>query len=518
MQKITQENRNELFLFVFAVFIIAACGFLYELLISTVSSYFLGNSIFHFSVTMGIFMFSMGIGSYFSKFIEKKLLYYFIIIEIMIGVVGGFSTFLLYLSFSVTEYYYLLALVLIVVIGGLVGLEIPLVARIIKKYCALKDVLANIFTFDYLGALVASLIFPMILLPYFGIMRTSFIVGILNLLVAFLIVFWFRKKLQKVKKYFFIVSFFIILLALGIAYSFKITGFLEQFIYQDDIIFTEQTPYQKIVVTAFKDDIRLFINGNIQFSSIDEYRYHESIVHIPLSIAQSKKNVLILGGGDGLVAREVLKYGEVESIKIVDIDPEMTTLGQENEIFKKLNDNSLNNDKVEIINEDAYNFIRESEEFFDVVIIDLPDPNDLSLGKLYSKEFYELLKRRMSYSGVVVTQSTSPFFAREPFWIINHTLESAFEEIIPYTVYVPSFGQWGFNMAINNIDDYEIDNFNNIEDHIDLEVETKFLNNENVLKLFIFDKDISEVETEVNTLDNQVLIQSYEKSWKYFNQ
>lgn len=516
MQKITQENRNELFLFVFAVFVIAACGFLYELLISTVSSYFLGNSIFHFSVTMGFFMFSMGLGSYFSKFIEEKLLHYFIVIEILIGVVGGISTLLLYLSFSVTEYYYLLAFILIIAIGGLVGLEIPLVARIIKKYCTLKDVLANIFTFDYLGALIASLIFPMILLPYFGIMRTSFIVGILNLLVAFLVVFWFRKKLKKVKLYFGSILFFIFLLILGILYSFKIVGSLEQFIYQDDIIFTKQTPYQKIVVTAFKNDIRLFINGNIQFSSIDEYRYHESIVHVPLSIAQSRKNILVLGGGDGMVAREILKYDDVESIKIVDIDPEMTKLGQDNEIFKRLNDDSLNDDKVKIINEDAYNFIQNSNEFFDVVIIDLPDPNDLSSGKLYSREFYELLKKRLSYGGVVVTQSTSPFFAREPFWIINHTLQSVFEDVIPYTAYIPSFGQWGFNMVINNSEDF--DELNDIESSIDLEVETEFLNDKNVLKLFIFDKDISEVDTEVNTLDNQILIQSYEKSWKYFNQ
>mgnify|MGYP001076406133 CR=1 FL=1 len=242
-----------------SVFIIAICGILYELLISSISSYFLGSSILHFSLTIGLFLSFMGLGAYISRFIsDKRLLDRFIIIEVWLGVIGGASGALLYVSYAITENYYLIAFLLLGSIGTLVGLEIPILTRIIRGYFNLKDTLAQVLSFDYLGALIASILFPLFLLPYLGLTRTSFFIGLLNLSVAL----------------FNVIGFFS---------AFTISGFFEQFLYQDDVVYTKQSPYQRLVITQWKDDTRLYINGNLQFSSIDEYRYHEALVQLGLN-------------------------------------------------------------------------------------------------------------------------------------------------------------------------------------------------------------------------------------------
>lgn len=505
-KKAIRQNR----FLVFAVLVIASCGIFYELLISTVSSYFLGNSITHFSITIGLFMFFMGVGAYISKFIQKRLIKIFVITELVIGFLGGLSAFLLYLVFSLTEYYYLAVFLIIAIISSLIGLEIPIVTRIVKKSSNVKTALANILAFDYLGALIASILFPIVLLPYFGIMKTAFFIGFLNLIIALLSVLNFRKYLKKYKRYLFINTLLIAILIAGFIYSFQFVNFFEKYLYEDQIIYSGQTQYQRIVVTKFKEDVRLYLNGNLQFSTIDEYRYHEPLVHIPMAAAPEKRSILVLGGGDGLAARELLKYEEVEEIKIVDIDKSMTDLAKDNKIFSELNQDSLINDKVEVINEDAYSFVKEDSNFYDVVIIDLPDPNDLGLGKLYSREFYSLLSKRLSRSGVVATQSTSPYFAKEAFWCIHNTMDEVFNHTTPYNSYVPSFGLWGFNLAANiPIDRSKI--------KLDSDIETKYLKNNDIEKLFIFEKDIDELETDINTLDNQALTEYYNESWEYWN-
>jgi spermidine synthase len=491
----------------FSVFVIASCGIFYQLLISTVSTYFLGSGVLYFSLTIGLFLFFMGVGSYLSKYIEKDLLEWFIRMEIFIGVIGGFSSFLLYYAFSVTQAYFFFSILVIASISTLMGLEIPIVVRILKERHTLKDTIAHILTFDYVGALVASVIFPLILLPYLGIMRTSFLIGFINILIATVGIYIFWNTLKKKRVYLAVSVMGLIILVAGFIFSFSITKFFENYAYQDRIIFTEQSPYQRIVVTKFKEDIRLFLNGNLQFSSVDEYRYHESLVHIPLSYVKQKEQVLVLGGGDGLVVRELLKYPEVQHITVVDIDPKITDFAKKNKFFLEMNEQSLLNTKVKIINEDALKFIENTEIFYNVVIIDLPDPEDPTLGRLYSKEFYERVKQRMSVDGLLVTQATSPYFAREAYWTIGVTLESEFSWVKPYTVYVPSFGQWGFFLAGKNIkDELPV-----------LKVPTRYLTSEIIPTLFIFDSDSSKVPAEVNTLSNQILVRKYEKSWENVN-
>jgi len=501
-----------------SVFIIASCGILYELLISSISTYFLGSSILQFSITIGLFMFFMGVGSYFSKFFHNQLLDWFVSIEIVLGTIGGFSSLILYFSYSLTENYYLVAFLQIAVLGTLIGLEIPLVARIINQYSTLKDTFADIFSFDYIGALLASVLFPLVLLPYMGIMRTSFLIGLLNLGVAIFNIQFFEKELTNSKGKKLVTLVLMGVLVAGFGYSFQISTFFEQFIYQDNIILSKQSPYQKIVVTEWNDDKRLFLNGSLQFSTTDEYRYHESLVHLPMALTQNREKILILGGGDGLAVREILRYKDVQHIDLVDLDAEVTDLAKSNPIFTALNQNSLTHAKVKIFNQDAFNFIKETNNRYSLIIIDLPDPHDTSLGKLYSKEFYEMVKKCLSADGLMITQSTSPYFAKKTFWCIETTLAEVFETVVPYTAYVPTFGQWGFVIASQNLGVSTQQQFiEKIQNRIQSEIgfsNLRFLTPEVVKSLFHFPKDLQKIEVETNTLDTQVIIQYYEESLK----
>lgn len=449
-------------------------------------------------------MFFMGVGSYLSKYLHADLLDRFIAIEIAIGLVGGMSALTLEAAYSLSEYYYLAAGLVIALISTGVGLEIPLVTRIVKANSNLHDAIANILAFDYLGALLASIAFPLVLLPYLGVVKTALVIGLINLAVAFLNISVFRTKLKRVAGLTTAALLSAVALGVGLYHSFAISSLLEKFIYQDPIIFASQSPYQRIVLTKFHDDTRMFLNGNIQFSSVDEYRYHEPLVHIPLSSIPNHEKVLVLGGGDGLAAREILKYSDVQQITIVDLDREVVDLASSHRVLKELNNNSLNDPRVSLVIEDAFGFLKRDNGLYSAIIIDLPDPNDFSVGKLYSREFYEIAKKRLAADGVLVTQSSSPYFAREAFWSIHNTLADVFPEVLPYTSYVPSFGLWGFNAALKRSFD---------PSQIEIKVPTRYLSEEVAKRLFVLDDDIGPLPSKINRLNNQALVEYYEKSW-----
>ncbi len=506
-----------------SVFIIAACGILYELLLSSISSYFLGNSILQFSLTIGLFLFFMGVGSFLSKYLKENLFETFITVEIILGVIGGISATSLYLTFAYSAHYYLYNFIFIALIGSLIGLEIPIVARIINKYSSLKETVAKVFSFDYIGALAASVLFPLVLLPWLGVIKTAFLIGIINLFIAFYNALFFRKILKNGVRQALISAALIVVFGVGIYFAPRIDDKLEQKIYQDRIIYKTQTQYQHIVVTRWNTDYRLFINGAIQFSSSDEYRYHESLVHLPMNLALTHEKILVLGGGDGLVIREILKYPDVKEVHLVDLDPAITDLAKTNDIFTKLNDNSMNDPRVKIFNEDAYNFIQKSSEVYSAIIIDLPDPNDTGLGKLYTKEFYMMLAGRLDKSGVLVTQATSPYFSNKAYWCVVHTLGEVFEHPLAYQTNVPTFGIWGFVAAGKPIDfQFKTDSVNfkkNIAETVNSRLETqafsknlRYLNSEIVPTMLTFERDLQESETEINLIGTQQLVKYYMQS------
>ena len=491
--------------------IISGCSIIYEVLISSVSSYLVGDSIKQFSITIGIYMCAMGVGSYISKFIRKSMFDWFVFVEIGVGFIGGISSIILFLSNIYLESYALIMYLQIIIIGTLVGLEIPLLTRIIESNTKnLRVTLSSIFSFDYIGGLIGSIAFPLLLLPNLGYFTTAFITGALNIVVSIIIIFSYKDYINNIK-IFKAISFITLgIMIFGSIFSENIAYSIENNLYRDKIILSTQTQYQKIVVTKHKDDLRLFINGNIQFSSMDEYRYHEALVHIPMSAVEKKEKILILGGGDGLAAREILKYKDVEKITLVDLDNEMVELCKTNNDIVKLNEGSLSNSKVNIINNDAYKFLENNKEIYDVILVDLPDPNDDSLNKLYTNIFYRLCANSLSEDGVMAIQSTSPYYAKNAFWCINKTLESEGLNVVPYHAQVPSFGDWGFQLASKK----EIN-----KENINLRVETKFLNKENIEGLFLFAEDeiVDKDSIITNTLSRPQLITYYleaEKNWR----
>src|SRR6185295_9838461 len=283
-----------------SVLLIASCGLVYELIAGTLASYLLGDSVMQFSTIIGSYLFAMGIGSALSRYIDRGLAYRFVWIELLLGVIGGFSSTFLFLAFAYTEGFQIIMYAVVVVIGVLVGLEIPLLMRIIRGRYHFRDVVAHVLTFDYLGALGASLLFPILLVPYLGLVRSAMLFGIINVAVALWSTYLFAKHLPSPRTLRVFSLVILCGLGVGMAEAKYISAAAEDNIYADEIIFSRDTRYQHIVLTRFKDDLRLFLNSHLQFSSRDEYRYHEALIHPGLSAVSVPRHVLVLGGGDGL--------------------------------------------------------------------------------------------------------------------------------------------------------------------------------------------------------------------------
>ena len=415
-KKQQSQNVEDQRLLLFSIFIIAGCSLIYELLISSLSTYLLGSSVVHYSVTIGLFLFFMGGGAWLAQFIKSNLLHHFIRIEIALGVIGGLSAVLLYGAYAWTDYYYPAMLIVIALISILIGMEIPLLTRVIEQDKGIRQGLSEVLATDYVGALLASLLFPFILLPYLGHLLTAFAIGSLNLIVALVVVWHFRKRLIKTKRLFLGAFIGLTLMLISSLFSDNFAQIFERSLYQDPVIFSKQSKYQKLVITEQGKDLRLFLNGNLQFSSLDEYRYHEPLVHLPASHSRVLERALVIGGGDGLAARELLKYPSLNEIVLVDLDSEVTALGLEFTKLRDLNKQALDNPKVKVHNADAWRWLEEQGDLFDVIIIDLPDPSNVDIARLYTTEFYKKIARRLSVDGIMITQASSPWVERKAFW------------------------------------------------------------------------------------------------------
>ncbi|MCU0499678.1 MAG: polyamine aminopropyltransferase [Anaerolineae bacterium] len=505
---VTQRERATLLI---SVLIISICALVYELIVGTLSSYLLGDSVTQFSITIGLFLFAMGLGSLLSRRIKGNELRWFIIVELLTGLFGGSAAAILYAVYATSlDYYYLVMIGVILSIGICIGLEIPLLMRIVAKRSELAKALSDVLSIDYIGALLGSLAFPLILLPTFGVNQTGFLIGLFNIMIAAINLYVFRDRLKPLERRVLagLSLIFVVIMIMGVSFSSLWVRFFEQGIYQDLIVYREQSTYQRLIMTRDGFDLRLYLDGNLQFSSRDEYRYHELLVHPVMGTARSRESVLILGGGDGMVAREVLKYPEVQRVLMIDLDPAMTDLARTYAPLREINADALHDPRLEVINTDAYRFIEETDEVFPVIIIDLPDPNNEALSKLYSRQFYRLLREHLSPDGAFVTQATSPYFVRSAFWTIVHTIRDAGFETLPLRTYVPSFGEWGFVIGTPHLTPNP-----RLIDGIAMRYLTPTL----LEGARYFDPDISEVPTDINTLDDPVLPQYYEDGWRQWD-
>lgn len=490
----------------FSVFVVASCGLAYELIAGALSSYLLGDSVTQFSTVIGTYLFAMGIGSWLSRYIERNLVARFVQVELMVGVLGGFSAAALFFVFAWFSAPFKLALYLAVFgIGVLVGLEIPLIMRILKRDLTFKDVVSQVLAFDYLGALAVSILFPLLLVPHLGLVRSGLLFGLLNVAVSLWALWLFRAQLHAAYGLKMQAATALAVLVAGFVGAGHFTSLAEAQLYADEIVYNESSPYQRIVITRWKDDLRLFLNNNLQFSSRDEYRYHEALVHPGLAALPGARRILVLGGGDGLAVREILKYPQIESITLVDLDPAMTSLFSTAEPLRRLNADALHAAKLKIVNADAAQWLEENDDVFDFVVVDFPDPSNFAIGKLYSAAFYRLLEKHMNAGALAVIQSTSPLYARQSFWCVVATLENVGFVATPYHALVPSFGEWGFVLAGRR----------GYVPPRDYPVETRFLSPETTTALFQFPKDMARVDAEVNRLNNQVLVRYFENEWRH---
>ncbi|MEL6541672.1 MAG: polyamine aminopropyltransferase [Pseudomonadota bacterium] len=488
-----------------SVFVVATCGLIYELLAGTIATYLLGDSVTQFSTVIGTYLFAMGIGSWFSRYIDGRLLAWFIRIEILIAFVGGTSAAALFLLFPLVNDFRPILYGLVLLIGFLVGLEIPLLIRILKDEFSFGDLVSNVLTYDYIGALAASLLFPLVLVPFVGLIRAGFVIGFVNILVALLLVFRLRKDralaLERLAAV--VVAG---LLVVGAVASEALQRLSEAGLYNDNLIYAKSSQYQRIVLTQNKGDIRLFLDGNLQFSSRDEYRYHESLVWPAMGRVAQPSRVLILGGGDGLALREVLREDAVREVTLVDLDPAITELFRAAPVLTRLNGDAFADPRVEVINADAFTWARDTDRQFDVILVDLPDPTNYSIGRLYSLTFYRNLGALLAPQGIMSVQSTAPYVSTQSFAMIGATLKAAGFETQGYHTYVPSFGDWGYTLASRS-------GFGAIGD---LPEDLRYFTPREEQRMREFPADMRADAPDINRLENQALVRLFTSEWRAY--
>ena len=536
-----------------SMFVMGGCGLAYEYTLSKMASDLLGNSVRQWAVIIGVMMFFMGVGADLQKYFSKhRLIEKLILTNLLVGLAGGFGPIaLLYVYATWPDGYLFFQYALISGIGLLIGFEIPLLTRINERSGQELSInLGGILKMDYIGALCGALAWVFVLPQFFSITESAFVLGILNLGAAMIALVYFRREVSARRWYGGTLVAGLLSLMLGLAAADEWTSFSEQNLYRDRILLSKTTPFQHIVLTRSPSgDTALYINGHLQFHSFDEHIYHEHLVHPALNVAPRRKNVLILGGGDGLALREVLRYPDVESVTLVDIDPAMTELASQHPILRAMNANSLASERVHILdtdavvagepillqvpnhrarhavdesgpivrvlNIDAVRFLEQVPGLFDVILIDFPDPNAPELSKLYSLQFYRLLRAKLALDGIFVQQSTSPVHATEAFLCIGRTLRAAGLAVVPYHDNIPSFGEWGWWIGGRD-DRFSERRLRQVMQNLEpFSVPTRYLTPELVGASLIFGRgQLETIETSINTVTRDAVYQYYLEAWQ----
>jgi spermidine synthase len=492
------------------VFLVASCGLVYELLAGAVASYLLGDSVTQFSLVIGLYLSAMGVGAWLSRFVEHELARRFIEVELTVALVGGLSAPAMFFAFGNTAAFRPLLFLDVFAIGVLVGLELPLLMRILEHEMQFKELVSRVLAFDYLGALFASILFPVVFVPYLGLVRTALVMGMVNAAVGVWGASLLRGHLGE-RRVGLQARGIVVLLVLSalVIKADSILGLAEERAHGEPVAYAKSTPYQRLVVTQGTQGFSLYINGNLQFASADEYRYHEALVHPAMLAVEKPRRVLVLGGGDGLAVREILKHDDVDHVTLVDLDPGMTALSKDVPALASLNEHAFDDSRVLVENADAFVWVLEREAEaprFDVVIVDFPDPNHLSLGKLYTRGFYQGLMNVLVADGALAVQATSPLFVRASYWTIVTTIEAAGFIAAPYHATVPSFGVWGFVLAKKKPFRPTL----SLSSSPTLSSRLRFLTDDVLQTSFSFPADMARVPAQVNRLDNQLLVRLYE--------
>ena len=501
-----------------ALFATGLSGIVAEYILSTLATYFLGDSVFQWTMILSTMLFSMGLGSRISTYFSTKILEKFLIAEFALSLLASTAALSTYFLMGQTEHIGVIIYGFSIAIGLLIGMEIPLVIRINEENEELRTNIAGVMENDYYGSLIGGLFFVFVGLPYLGLTHTPFVLGGINLLVAIALFFRLKKHIHPTYRISFAIAIpTITCILLFLSYnSDEIVLYGEQKRYNDKVVFSKETRYQKITITQWKEHYWLYLNSSKQLCTFDEFLYHEPLVHPVMKLTKDPRHVLILGAGDGCAIREVLKYKSVAQITLVDIDPEMTRIGKSNEIFTKMNDSAYHNPKVKVVNQDAFQFLENNDNFYDVMILDFPDPKSIDLNRVYTKEFYRLCNRRLRPFGHIVTQAVSPYYTTKAFRSIEKTVAASGFQVLPIHNHVYSFGEWGWIIGSKQSSSDEMKQILLDASFDDLEVE--WITNESIKLMTSFGKDLINADgVEVNTIHNPVLYRYYlDGTWVKF--
>ena len=490
-----------------SIFVVASCGLAYELLVGTATAYLRGDTVVWFSISIGVFMAAMGLGAHLSRRVRGGLLSAFLAIEIALALLGGLSTTILFASEVAGSRALVTAIVLLVSVGALVGADLPLVARLLVRAGGVRAGIADALSLDYLGGLAAALAFPLLLLPSVGILRSAILFGALNLSVVFIALRLFREEPIPGRRFLRVAAYGagVVLLAAFVAAGHWLS-WMETRLYGEGVIATLQTKHQRAVLTRSGEQLRLYLGGHLQFSSSDEHRYHETLVHPALAGAGRPRTVAIIGGGDGLAAREVLKHPSVERVYLVDYDSELVDWLTARPEVAALQQGALDDPRLVRVHEDGFAWLRarRPEEPLDAILVDLPDPRDVGLGRLYSVEFYALCRTRLREGGALAVQATSPWHAPRTFWTIVESVRAAGLEVAPMRVNVPSFGEWGFALAATGGRDPRA---------FAVDVPVRFLGETERARLFEWPADFERPTVQPNRLGDVHLARTWAGEW-----
>ncbi|MCZ0980219.1 polyamine aminopropyltransferase [Streptomyces diastatochromogenes] len=480
------------------VFVCAACGLVYELELVALASYLIGDSVTQASVVLSVMVFAMGVGSLLAKRLRCRAAVGFGLVEAGLALIGGCSAMVLYAAFAwLGESRYVLV-AFSLAIGVLIGAEIPLLMSLIQRPGRgspgdgtpakarvgragrqappgeqdAAGTVADLFAADYVGALVGGLAFPFLLLPWLGQLTGALVTGAVNAVAGGGLVLWvFRHDLTRRSRALLVAVNVGVLAVLATA-----TVLVDDFeqaarraVYGERVRVAVHTDLQEVVVTGGRaEPPDLFLDGRLRVSGRDEYRYHEALVHPAMNGPHAR--VLIVGGGDGMAAREVLRYAGVRSVTVVELDPGVVRLARTDPALSALNAQAFRDPRVHVVYADAFRWLRGAtdrlQERYDVVISDLPDPGITPSTKLYSEEFYGLVAGVLDDSGRFAVHAGSATDRPRTYWTVDATLRAAGFATRPYSAggrtrlrrrtrprrphrrHGAGTGDWGFLLAV----------------------------------------------------------------------
>ena len=536
--------------------VLAACGLIYEYLLAHYAGRVLGAVESSIYSMIGIMIVAMGVGAFLAKWISDAFST-FVWLEISIAFLGGCA--ILMMSGATAIAYTLpswlaslygldpqlapdggvvellqtfsriLPFIAGFILGLMIGMEIPLIARIRETLYG-RRLLHNtgtIYGADYIGAGIGAAIWVLVCLSM-PIIYAAVATAAVNAIVGMIFLYRYRHQVSRPGRlwgaHIAVAGVLAIMFTNGSAWMEQLSYSL----FKDEVVYSKSTKYQQLTLTqrtigrGLPEVISLYINGHLQFSSSDESIYHSYLTYPALLSSARQKNILIIGAGDGLAVRDVLRWNP-EKITLIDLDAQMVKLFSgldpdapphvSNRLLA-LNESAFLDPRVNVITGDAFIEVERlvsDERSFDTIIVDLPDPSHPDLNKLYSDFFYSRLKEILAGDGVIAVQSTSPFHAKKAFISIGKTLASAGFITEQYHANVPTFGEWGWSIGVKR----GLPVSQRISKVSSLPVANDWLSKQQIEASFVFSKNFfNDSDIHPNRLGSHTVYNYHHQAWE----